>query len=339
MISNNKENRLADSGNTNHGKANYGKVAVLLGGESSERDISLLSGDAIYQALLSNNIDAIKIDAKDEWYKELFEQSIDRVFIALHGRDGEDGVVQGFLRILNIPYTGSDTASSALAMNKQHSKQIWKHLGFATAPFEMVIQTQNFSLREAERIIGTLGKELFVKPVREGSSVGMSKVTNSDELISAVKLAQQYDDVLVETFIDGKEYTVSILNGVALPSICMVTPNTFYDYDAKYCSSSTEYFCPSGLSERDEKVLNQNAIDAFNALGCSGWGRVDFIRDGEDGDFMLLEANTVPGMTHSSLVPKSAKAAGINFSELVKKILNTSLVEQKVSCFQGVENG
>jgi len=329
MTVNNKENRLAG----------YGKVAVLLGGKSSERDISLLSGDAIYQALLSKGIDAIKIDAKGEWYKTLSEQNIDRVFIALHGRDGEDGVVQGFLQILNIPYTGSDTASSALAMNKQHSKQIWKHLGFSTSPFEMVIQTQNFDLESAKQLVGRLGNELFVKPVREGSSVGMSKVINLNELITAVKLAQKYDDVLIEKFIDGKEYTVSILNGMALPSIRMVTPNSFYDYDAKYCSSATEYFCPSGLNEEEESALSHSAVNAFNALGCSGWGRIDFIRDGGNGEFMLLEANTVPGMTHASLVPKSARVAGIDFSELVMSILDTSLTTKKVSCFQGEENG
>jgi len=334
MITNNKENKLADAE-----KAGYGKVAVLFGGESSERDISLLSGDAIYQALLSKGIDAIKIDAIGQWYKTLIEHDIDRVFIALHGRDGEDGVVQGFLKILNIAYTGSDTASSALAMNKQHSKQIWKQLGFSTAPFEMVTQNQSFDFKSAKQLIARLGKELFVKPVREGSSVGMSKVANVEELIAAIKLAQKYDDVLVEKFIDGKEYTVSILNGMALPSIRMVTPNEFYDYDAKYCSSSTEYFCPSGLSQEEEIFLGQRAVNAFDALGCSGWGRIDFIRDGYSGDFMLLEVNTVPGMTHSSLVPKSAKITGVDFPELVMSILDTSYIAKKVSCFQGDENG
>lgn len=312
-------------------KFDYGNVAVLMGGNSAERDISLLSGNAIHEGLLASGIDAIKIDTKDAIYQALFDNKIERAFIALHGRDGEDGVIQGFLRMLNIPFTGSDTASSSLAMNKLLCKKIWLQMGLDTAEFAELDSQHELDADEAAKIVEKLGEQLFVKPIREGSSVGMSKVNGHDELVIAVKKAQQYDSVLIEKFIDGQEYTVSILNGKALPSISMVTPNEFYDFDAKYNSKMTEYFCPSGLDFQHEQALQKTALSAFDVLGCSGWGRIDFIRDINSGAFMLLEANTVPGMTKTSLVPKAAKSVGISFSELVKSILDTSFSNNRNS--------
>jgi len=312
-----------------HHNLAYGKVAVLLGGTSAEREISLLSGNSIYKGLKSKGIDVIKIDSKDGIYQPLMENKIERAFIALHGRDGEDGVVQGFLKMLNIPFTGSDTASSALAMNKLNCKRIWKQMKLDTADFIEVGQREIVTTEQAETIIEELGNTLFVKPVREGSSVGMSKSRTADELVTAIKKAQQYDSVLIEKFVEGKEYTVGILNGKALPSVSMVTPNEFYDYDAKYKASTTEYFCPSGLNKEEENFVQSAALKAFDLLGCSGWGRVDFILDNNSKKFMLLEANTVPGMTETSLVPKAANAAGIDFEDLVQEILDTSFSEEK----------
>lgn len=305
--------------------ADYGKVAVLLGGDSAERQVSLDSGEAIYKGLKNSGVDVVKIDPVDGLYQQLTQHKIERVFIALHGRKGEDGVVQGFLQTLNIPYTGSNVASAAISMNKLLSKRVWQQLGIATAHFASIDRNQKFAENDARRLLAKLGPVLFVKPVKEGSSVGMSKVKSAQELVSAVELAHQYDhQALVESYIAGKEYTVSIVKGIALPSISMQTPRDFYDYEAKYQSNLTQYFCPSGLSEDEEKQLSESAVAAFNALGCSGWGRVDFIRDGRDGKFLILEANTVPGMTETSLVPKAAKAAGVNFDELVLHILDTS---------------
>lgn len=318
---------MMNSMNKENTTSRYGNVAVLLGGTSAERDISLLSGDAIFQGLKSQGINVVKIDTRENIVQSLQQNKIDRAFIALHGRDGEDGVIQGFLRMLNIPFTGSDTASSALAMNKLISKQIWLYMGLNTAQFLQVSKEECFNSVAANKVIKELGEGLFVKPIREGSSVGMSKVINASELVTAINHAQQYDDVLIEKFIDGDEFTVSIVNGKALPSIKMITPNEFYDYAAKYTANTTEYFCPSGLSEHEESELKMIALKAFNALGCSGWGRVDFIKDKLTNQFMLLEANTVPGMTRSSLVPKAAKSMGVSFPELVKEILDSSFCD------------
>ncbi|WP_196137167.1 D-alanine--D-alanine ligase [Aliikangiella sp. G2MR2-5] len=303
----------------------YGKVAVLLGGNSAERDISLMSGEAIFSALIKSGVDAVKVDPKDGLINQLIDKSIERVFIALHGREGEDGVVQGCLQSMGIPYTGSNVVSAAMSMDKLISKRLWKQMGIPTAHFSSVEKGQKFTEIEARRLFAKLGPVLFVKPVKEGSSVGMSKVSDEKSLVEGVRLAHQYDNqALVETFTSGKEYTVSILRGKALPSISMETPRDFYDYEAKYQSNQTKYFCPSGLSDDDETVLQRLALKAFGALGCSGWGRVDFIRDGEFGEFLILEANTVPGMTMTSLVPKAAKAVGLGFEQLVLNILETS---------------
>lgn len=315
----------------NFNSDDFGRVAVLLGGTSAERDISLLSGEAIYSALESVGVDVVKIDPSKELHQQLIDGKIERVFIALHGRDGEDGVIQGFLKLLGIAYTGSDIASSALAMNKLNSKRIWMQMNLPTADFDVISRTADYDLSCAKHTQSTLGCRLFVKPICEGSSVGMSKTNSAEALVKAVALAQQYDDVLIEKFIDGREYTVSILGTDALPSIRMETPNEFYDYDAKYCSDKTEYFCPSGLSDKEESSLKKLALDAFFGIGCSGWGRVDFIRDTQTGQFMLLEANTVPGMTKTSLVPKAAAAVGLDFTTLVLNILAGSFHTEKLA--------
>ena len=305
----------------------FGKVALLMGGTSAERDISLLSGEAIYQGLLEKNIDVIKIDPKEDFVQKIQNNAIDRAFIALHGTHGEDGTIQGFLTMMGIPFTGSDITGSAISMNKIMSKRIWIQAGFNTADFLQIVSNEKFALSDANKVIETLGKILFVKPANEGSSVGMSKSTNAEELVVAVAKAQEFGAVLVEQFVDGREYTVGIINGEALPSISMVTPNEYYDYDAKYLADTTEYFCPSGLSEQEEQQLRSTALAAFEVLGCSGWGRVDFIRDKNSNTFELLEANTIPGMTKTSLLPKAARANGMSFSQLVVSILSTSLAE------------
>jgi len=304
----------------------FGKVALLMGGTSAERDISLLSGEAIYQALLEHNIDVVKIDPKDDFIKEFEINKIDRAFIALHGTNGEDGTIQGFLTMMKIPFTGSDIVSSAISMNKIISKRIWQQAGLNTTRFFEVSADDNFTLERANDVRQVLGKTHFVKPASEGSSVGMSKTTSAEQLVQAVAKAQKYGNVLIEQFVDGREYTVGIVGGKALPSISMVTPNEYYDYDAKYCADTTEYFCPSGLSDLEEQQLQSTAVAAFEMLGCSGWGRVDFILEKKTNTFNLLEANTIPGMTKTSLLPKAAKAIGMSFSQLVMNILSTSLV-------------
>ncbi|MDH5433479.1 MAG: D-alanine--D-alanine ligase [Gammaproteobacteria bacterium] len=307
----------------------YGKVAVLLGGYSAEREVSLSSGEAIYNALVSRGIDTVKIDLKGNLYQSLMSNDVDRVFIALHGRDGEDGVVQGFLQTIGMPYTGSNVESSAVAMNKQLSKQLWQKMGILTANFVCIAQGEKVALEQAKNILATLGGVAFVKPVREGSSVGMTKVHDANDLILALDLAHQYDDALIETYIKGKEYTVSILDDRALPSIRLQTPRDFYDYEAKYKSKTTQYFCPSGLSDEDETMLRGLAERAFKTLGCHGWGRIDFLRDESSEKFYILEANTVPGMTNTSLVPKAAAADGMSFEQLVLRILETSFEREK----------
>lgn len=303
----------------------FGRVGVLYGGANAEREISLLSGNAVYEALIKEGINAVKIDTKENLLDKLISEKIERAFIVLHGRDGEDGVIQGFLKILKIPFTGSDMQSSAVAMNKSHSKSIVQSNGIDTALFNLVGKNRNYLLADAIETIKELNLPLFVKPVREGSSVGMSKAESAESLVAAVEFAQQYDSVMIEQYVPGREYTVTILNEEALPSISMVTPNSYYDYHAKYQSDETQYFCPSGLNNEDEYEVQQLALRSFKALGCSGWGRVDFIRDEVSQNFMLLEVNTVPGMTETSLVPKSANAKGLSFGELVMEILKTSL--------------
>ncbi|WMS88672.1 D-alanine--D-alanine ligase [Pleionea litopenaei] len=304
----------------------FGKVAVLYGGDSAERDVSLRSGEAVYHALIEGGVDALLFDPSKRKLNELNDLGIKHAWIALHGRGGEDGQVQAVLQYLGISYTGSGVMGSAIAMDKWRSKMIWKSMTLPVAPHVLVKETQSLSQDLLRSITARLGPVVFVKPSREGSSVGMSKVSSPDQLEKAIRKALEFDkEVLVESFIEGREYTVSILGEQALPSISMVTPREFYDYEAKYHSNETQYFCPSGLSDQEEQELGKLALNAFYAVGCKGWGRVDFIRDNKSNEFKLLEANTVPGMTQTSLVPKAAKQKGISFNQLVLEILKQSL--------------
>ena len=292
----------------------------MMGGKSAEREISLESGMAVHAALVRAGIDAHVLDVQKDVLKKLYEENFDRVFIALHGRGGEDGQMQGALEILQIPYTGSGVLGSALAMDKSRTKNIWQSQGLPTPPF--IELDKNSSWRE---IVEQLGLPLMVKPVHEGSSFGASKVMKSDELEQAWKAANRFDQrVMAERWITGSEFTVPILDDLVLPIIRLVTPRTFYDYEAKYESDSTEYICPCGLDESQGKLLGELALNAFRALDASGWGRIDLIMD-EYNQPWLIEANTIPGMTSHSLVPMSARQAGMNFDELTIEILNTSM--------------
>ncbi len=304
--------------------AEFGKVAVMFGGNSAEREISLMSGQAVLDGLQAIGVDAHAFDPKNTPLSELTEQGYERVFNVLHGRGGEDGTVQGALEFLNIPYTGSGVLGAALAMDKIKTKQVWCALGLPTAKFAVVCSKQTI---DYQAILDELGGVVMVKPANEGSSIGMAKVDNVSDLKSAISGATEFDnEILLEQWIDGGEYTVSILGDKALPAIHMTTPNDFYDYQAKYQSDNTQYHCPCGLPADEEKELGDIAVKAFNAVNAKGWGRVDFMR-GQDGQWYLLEVNTVPGMTTSSLVPKAAKEAGLSFNQLVNDILEQTLVK------------
>lgn len=294
----------------------YGRVAVLYGGRSAERSVSLKSGKAVLDALQGAGVDAYGIDAGVDLPDQLIADRPDRVFIALHGRGGEDGSLQGLLESLQLPYTGSGVMASALGMDKLRTKLIWQSLDLAT-PAYAVLRDQ----ADCGEIVASLGTPLIVKPIHEGSSIGMAKVQDVQGLEQAWLAARQYDDVaLVEKWITGAEFTVAILDGRALPAIRLRTPHTFYDYEAKYLTNDTQYICPCGLTPEREAELGQLCLEAFNAVGCRGWGRVDVMQD-EAGRFYLLEVNTVPGMTDHSLVPMAAAAAGMSFTELVLAIL------------------
>ncbi|MDC9614224.1 D-alanine--D-alanine ligase [Xenorhabdus khoisanae] len=299
------------------------KVAVLLGGTSAEREVSLLSGQAVVTGLKEAGIDAHSVDTKDFDVTKLKEEGFSKVFIALHGRGGEDGTVQGLLEFLQLPYTGSGVMASALSMDKLRTKHLWQGAKLPVSPYVAINvqkfeQVNDFQLKE---YVQELGLPLMVKPNLEGSSVGMTKVNDYSELRGALELAFQYDtNVLVEKWLFGPEYTVGFLGDEALPSIRIQAPDVFYDYDAKYISNETQYFCPSGLSAEKEQEMMEIASRAYKALGCSGWGRVDIMDDG-NGNFYLLEVNTSPGMTSHSLVPIAARQAGLNFSQLVARIL------------------
>lgn len=302
----------------------FGKVAVLMGGTAAEREVSLRSGAAVLAALQAQGVDAHGIDfTGGESLMQLLKSGFDRVFIALHGRGGEDGQLQGALQTIAMPYTGSGVLGSALGMDKLRCKQLWHGAGLPTPKFLRVSENSDFNA-----VVHELGLPLMVKPAHEGSSIGMSKVTDPAQLASAVRQAADRDDVvLVESWVTGREYTVAILNGVALPPIRLETPNDFYDYEAKYQTNTTRYHCPCGLSAVDEARLQQLALQAFTLAGTSGWGRVDVMED-QRGNFWLLEVNTVPGMTDHSLVPMAAKAAGLSFDALVWQILETSFGER-----------
>lgn len=300
--------------------ADFGKVAVLMGGLSAEREVSLQGGQAVLEALVRRGVDAHGVDAGRDVLNLLQQEHYDRVFIMLHGRGGEDGVIQGALESIGMPYTGSGVAGSALGMDKYRCKLLWNGLGLPTADFVMLEQTADLQHAEA------LGFPLMIKPSHEGSSIGMAKVEDRQQLEEAWRQAAGYDiEVMAERWISGAEYTASILDDRVLPLIRIETPNTFYDYEAKYQADSTAYHCPCGLPAAREAELQRLAEKAFRAVGARGWGRVDLMLDAA-GDPYLLEVNTVPGMTSHSLVPMAARADGIEFDELVWRILSASWV-------------
>lgn len=297
-----------------------GRVGLLYGGQSSEREVSLASGLAIANALQRLSIDSYPIDAGDDLIEQLQCHQLDRVFIALHGPGGEDGTLQGALEYLRLPYTGSGVLASALAMDKLRCKRLWRGLGLPTADFVALDAHSDWS-----DVLSSLGGSVMVKPSREGSSIGMSRVDSVDQLERAWRRAADLDrEVIAERRLVGEEYTVAIVAGGVLPAIRITTGGAFYDYQAKYNSTETEYFCPSGLSSAREQRLGELCLAAFRSLDCRGWGRVDVMAD-ERGEFQLLEVNTVPGMTDQSLVPKAAAAAGVSFDQLIVTILRASL--------------
>ncbi len=296
----------------------FGKVAVLLGGTSGEREVSLKSGAAVLAALKRQGVDAQAFDPAERNLSELAQ--FDRVFNALHGRGGEDGTMQGALELMDIPYTGSGVMASSVGMDKWRTKLLWKALNIATPDFEMVNEDSDFAAIEEK-----LGLPLFVKPANEGSSIGITKVKQKGGLQPAWILAAKADPlVIAEKFVGGGEYTVGILGEAALPIIRIVPKNEFYDFEAKYLRDDTEYLCPCGLSAEKEALIQRQALQAFKAIGCKGWGRVDFLMD-EAGNHFFLELNTNPGMTDHSLVPMAAKATGMSFDELVMNILSMTL--------------
>ncbi|WP_163134750.1 D-alanine--D-alanine ligase [Agarivorans sp. Alg241-V36] len=297
------------------------RVAVLYGGDSAEREVSLKSGSAVLSGLLRAGINAEGVDTKGFDLNLLKQKKYSHVFIALHGRGGEDGTLQGALEYLGLPYTGSRVLGSALAMDKIRCKQIWQNIGLPTAAYAIVEQ-DSYMPEDAVEILAKLSGEVIVKPALEGSSIGMAKADSAEQLQEAIENAFEYDTrVLIEQWITGAEYTVSIVGGTVMPSIRMQTPHSFYDYSAKYQSSSTEYFCPSGLSDEQEAQLAEIALKAFKSVDCEGWGRVDFMAD-QQGNWYLLEVNTSPGMTEKSLVPMAAKQYGLSFDQLVVSILD-----------------
>ncbi|MEQ1319765.1 D-alanine--D-alanine ligase [Acinetobacter guillouiae] len=301
----------------------FGKVAVLLGGKSAEREVSLDSGKAVLEALLRSGVNAEGFDPQERSVTELV--GYDRAFIVLHGRGGEDGQIQGALEWMNVPYTGTGVQGSAIGMDKVKTKQIWQGSDLPTAPYRIISKDSDLT-----EMIESLGLPLIIKPVHEGSSVGMSKVEKAEDLAAAIEKATVHDAVVMaEKWITGREYTISFLNGLPLPVIRLQPPAdvAFYDYEAKYNRNDVEYGIPCGLSESEEKNLQELCLRAFQAVGASGWGRIDAMLD-EQGHFWLLEVNTVPGMTSHSLVPKAAKAVGYSFDELCVAILAQTLTEQ-----------
>jgi D-alanine-D-alanine ligase len=303
--------------------ADFGRVAVLFGGDSSEREISLLTGNAVLAALQERRVDAHAFDSRDLPLAQLLEQRFARVWIALHGPGGEDGTLQGALEYLGMPYTGSGVMGSAIAMDKLRTKRLALAQGIPTADFVVLRGEQDF-----DHALERLQLPLIVKPVSQGSSVGMTKVERAQDLPAAYAAALQFETlVFAEPWLPGQEYTVSILQDAALPSIRIEATQTFYDYEAKYFRDDTRYFCPSGLSASAEAHLANLALAAFEAVGASGWGRTDFMMDGA-GRPQLLEVNTIPGMTSHSLVPMAARAVGIDFPELCWRVLETSFTRR-----------
>jgi len=310
----------------NNGQA-YGKVAVLMGGQSAERKISLLSGAAVLQALRAAGVDAHAVDPVEcSLHDVLVNEKYARVFVALHGRGGEDGVIQGMLETLGMPYTGSGVLGSALGIDKLRTKQVWQSAGIPTPDFAVLADKSDVLAAQDK-----LHYPVIVKPSHEGSSIGISKVDAAGGLLAAWELAARYDDaVLAEQWIEGVEYTAGILADEVLPLIRLETPNIFYDYEAKYEADTTNYLIPSGLDAAQESQLQSLSMAAYRAVGANGWGRVDFMLDAS-GQPWFIEVNTVPGLTDHSLVPMAAHAAGIDFSQLVCRILDTSLEQVSAS--------
>ena len=298
----------------------FGKVAVLMGGDSNERAVSLLSGEAVLHALKRLRIDAEAFDPSSRDINEI--QSYNRVFIALHGRGGEDGSMQAFLKSKNIAYTGSDSLSSAIGMDKLKTKLLWRSLNISTPDFLQVTEKTSY-----EEIMSAIGVPFFIKPSNEGSSIGIDKIKNEKQYHDAFLKTSKIDaNVIVEKFVDGEEFTVAIVNDKTLPVIKIKPSNEFYDYQAKYIKDDTQYICPSGIEKQKEVSISKEALQAFKIIGCSSWGRVDFMMD-KQGRHYFIEVNTSPGMTSHSLVPMAAKEVGINFDQLVLEILKTADVK------------
>jgi len=299
---------------------NFGKVAVLMGGDSNERAVSLLSGEAVLHALKRLEIDAEAFDPSSRDINEI--QSYNRAFIALHGRGGEDGSMQAFLKSKNIAYTGSDSLSSAIGMDKLKTKLLWRSLNISTPDFLQVTEKTSY-----EEIMSAIGVPFFIKPSNEGSSIGIDKIKNEKQYQDAFLKTSKIDaNVIVEKFVDGEEFTVAIVNDKTLPVIKIKPSNEFYDYQAKYIKDDTQYICPSGIEKQKEVSISKEALQAFKIIGCSSWGRVDFMMD-KQGRHYFIEVNTSPGMTSHSLVPMAAKEVGINFDQLVLEILKTADVK------------
>jgi D-alanine-D-alanine ligase len=292
-----------------------------MGGRSAEREISLRSGTMVLAALRKCGVDAHAFDPRDQGLDALIAERYDRAFIALHGRFGEDGTVQGALEYLGIPYTGSGVMGSALAMDKLRTKLVWQAAGLPTPRYRQLAGTIDYAA-----LAGALGLPLVVKPAREGSSIGVTRVTSIEKIEPALDVARRYDDlVLAEQFIDGIELTVAVLDGEALPIVRIEAPQGNYDYQNKYFGTDTKYHCPSGLPDAQERAIQKQVLAAFEVIGCSGWGRVDLMLD-RTGGWWLLEVNTIPGMTDHSLVPMAARARGMSFEDLVLRILESAHV-------------
>ena len=309
----------------------HAKVAVLMGGRSAEREISLMSGEGVLKALQSKGVNAHAFDPANQAMDQLTQQGFTHAFIALHGRYGEDGSVQGALELLDIPYTGSGVMASAIAMDKVMTKRIWSALGLST-PKSVSLAPDEQSQQAIAAIPQTLGLPLIVKPPREGSSIGITKVTTTEGLEAATQLAIQYDpDLLCEEFIDGEELTCPVIgNGIharALPVVRIAAPDGAYDYQNKYFTDDVKYHCPSGLPEKEEQAIQALVVAAYRALGCRGWGRADIMLRATDRKPFLLEMNTSPGMTSHSLVPMSAKAAGISYEDLCIQLLQSATLD------------
>jgi D-alanine-D-alanine ligase len=311
---------MNDANRRTSSAADFGKTAVLLGGDSSEREISLLSGHAVLAALKRRGVDAHAFDPLSRPIQALRSEGFDRVWIALHGPGGEDGAMQGALEWIGMPYTGSGVLASALTMDKLKTKRVVVGAGYAAPEYAVLSKEADLPAALAQ-----IGLPMMVKPASQGSSVGMTKVKAAAELPRAYTEARAIDPIVfAEAFVTGDEYTVSILQGEVLPSIRILPATEFYDYQAKYFRNDTQYFCPSGLTPKDEAELQAAALATFKVTDCHGWGRVDFMRDRATQRFYFIEINTTPGMTDHSLVPMAARAAGIDFAELVWRVLETS---------------